>query len=230
MLHSWHGIPDIYTHRNSSFSSSPFVCSTQRGLFNSFPLPFARYWSKLVTESAISRLCLVAIRYCRLNVCTLCSQMDALKTVTKDTVSDGDGRKEFGFTAKKPLPAPKAHSEQANIHPDDHSFENCRPPTITGNPSNKHNTTFGDIRIPGPYSNRTTYRETFKGPRSACKIVGEQSITELYDTPATRQHAYERALVRIGKKRVRCLWPRIPVLFHSSLARVGFPWCRSFCG
>lgn len=129
-------------------------------------------------------------------------QIAANVTLARDKVTENDERKEFGFDPKKNLPNPKGHAELPNLHPDEHSFMNCRPPVAVGNPSNRHNMTFGDNRIAGTYSNKTYYRDTFRGPRPPCKILGEGNLTDIYRTPEERKNAYERALLRIGKQKV----------------------------
>ena len=128
------------------------------------------------------------------------SQVEAKKTLRADLVERSIGG--YGFEETKQLPTAKTFSELPNLHPDDHGFSSCRPPNIEGNPSNKHNMTFGDPRVPGTYSKHTTYRDTFRGPRSKLMILGETPLTDIYKTPADLKAAYDRALLRAGKTKV----------------------------
>eukprot|EP00951_Prasinocladus_malaysianus_P022590 scaffold189754_cov31-Prasinocladus_malaysianus.AAC.1 len=87
----------------------------------------------------------------------------ATETVHSDTIRPEEDII-YGHERPKPLAHPTKFGGPPNLHPDDHDFDTCRPPTIVGNPSNKHNMVFGDNRIPGSYGRSTTHRDTYKGP------------------------------------------------------------------
>lgn len=100
-----------------------------------------------------------------------------------------------------PVPRQKNRDRPPALFPEDHSFSTCKPPTISGNPSNTHSVTFGDPRVPGSYSNRTTYRDNYRGPRPE-RLLKDTPLLEVFRTPEERRAAYDRATLRVGSERV----------------------------
>lgn len=149
------------------------------------------------------------------------TQADAESVVVGDEPPMGT-KEILGFKDKpKPLARPATIDGLPDLHPEDFDSETCRPPTIVGNPSNNHNLTFGDPRIPGSYSSRTTHRDTYQGAPARLVIPGETPLTKLYKTPAALQHAYSRALARVGKQKVEFLLSSMSNRINAKLGNKG---------
>lgn len=148
-------------------------------------------------------------------------QADAEEVITNDEPPTGT-KERYGFKdTPKPLARPATTFGLPGLHPQDFDSSTCRPPNIVGNPSNNHNVTFGDPRIPGSYSAATINRETYKGAPARLVIPGETPLTELYKTPAELKHAYGRALARVGKKKVEELISSMSNRINAKLGNKG---------
>ena len=224
---------ELLWHPNTLFLArcQQWPCSCLETCIHAQHLPSA---TGAISCSIIYRFwkCRMAAARCAYLKRILCCLWQALahRNVYNDIV-DRNGRKStvFGFnTNPRPLPEPKSRFVLPNLHPGDHDHVTCLPPRITGNPSNKHSFMLGDPRIPGTYSNRTAHRERFRGPRPG-KLLHEHSLAELFSSPAARISAYEKAICRVGKFRVRTSVSSLRCKPNQSIMHTCVQECCGIC-